>query len=111
VEPKWPSFILSNEDKNIPIDKNYWCIVPRAAIASGQEVELVYQFFKNHSDITACFRMDLSMTKLTYNAMERLGKKVGEDIEIISFDSSGISNISYLSQNTEEIGIRTVPPT
>lgn len=96
-------FVATLMENNIPIDKSNWCLVSRQTILSGGEGEMVYHFFKNHPDVTACFCVDYHMTKLTCEAMERLGRKIGRDIEVVSFDPPGYANICYLSQDTKAI--------
>ena len=101
-------FVATLMENNIPIDKSNWCIVSREAILSGKEGELVYNFFKSHPDVTACFCVDYHMTKLTCEAMERLGRKIGRDLEVVSFDPPGYSDVCYLSQDTKAIAQNAV---
>lgn len=97
------AFVATLMENNIPIDKSNWCIVPRQVILTGSEGDLVYNFFRSHPDVTACFCVDYHMTKLTCEAMERLGRKIGKDIEVVSFDPPGYADICYLSQDTKAI--------
>jgi GntR family transcriptional regulator of arabinose operon len=97
------AFVATLMENNIPIDKSNWCIVSRQSILSGNEGDMVYNFFKSHPHVTACFCVDYHMTKLTCEAMERLGRKIGQDMEVVSFDPPGYPDICYLSQDTKAI--------
>jgi GntR family transcriptional regulator, arabinose operon transcriptional repressor len=101
-------FVSALLESNIPIENSSWCLVSRKATLNGQALEVVYDFFKSHPEVTACFCVDYHLTKLAYETMERLGRKIGQDIEIICFDPPSYPNISYLSQDTKAIAQNAV---
>ncbi len=101
-------FVAALLESNMPIENSNWCLVSRKATLNGEALEVVYNFFKNHPEVSACFCVDYHLTKLAYDAMERLGRKIGQDIEIICFDPPSYPNISYLSQDTKAIAYNAV---
>ncbi len=89
-------------DKDLNINKNLWCLLD-FDIISKQATETIGTFLKDRPGVTAVFSMNAELAKYTYTAVREIGKQVPQDIEIVSFDPTRNTAISYIQQNVKEI--------
>lgn len=61
-------------------------IISSSVINHGEEQQYVLDFIQNNPDIDGVFVSGSSMSRALYNALIKNGKKIPEDIQIISYD-------------------------
>lgn len=94
--------------KKLPIDKDLWCILKIADIASGNAQHIIESFMSERPAISAAFVVNVELTNYTYYAAKRLKKSVPDDIKLVCFDRPDFQDVSYLQQNEDEICRLTV---
>ena len=71
-------------------------------------VEAIASHLKRHPDITAIFGTEYSVAKAAWDAVRRIGKRVPEDISIVSFDFDssylGLHILSHVKQPQRLMG-------
>ena len=71
-------------------------------------VDAISAHLQHHPEITAIFGTEYSVSKAAWDAVRRMGKKVPEDISIISFDFDsgylGLHPLSHIKQPQKSIG-------
>lgn len=95
-------------EHHIPISKSNWCMLDQDINDSTYAFEHIRDFYRHHKHITAAICINSEMAQYTYYALRSLGKKVPEDFELISFDQPFVPDVSYITQNEEEIARKTV---
>ncbi|RKP48937.1 GntR family transcriptional regulator [Cohnella endophytica] len=90
-------------DRKVPIDKSLWCFIALDALDSNKSVEFIYEFFKEHPDITAVFTVNAILAGKVYTALKRLGRQIPQDVEMFTFDQPNLPDIPYVSQDEETI--------
>lgn len=69
----------------------------------------IQEFIERHPEITAVFGTEYSAAKAAFDAARRLGRKIPEDISIVSFDIDssyiGSHKMSYIKQPQRQMGI------
>lgn len=72
-------------------------------------VKEIQGFLKEHPEITAVFGTEYAVSKAAHDAIRRLGKRIPEDISIVSFDMDssymGLHRMSYIKQPQRQMGI------
>ncbi len=78
----------------------------------GEETTVVADFMKKHQDVDAVFVSGYTLSQYFYEAAVKLGKKIPEDLQIVSYDGIfkqwGISNITSVEQPIEEMARQVV---
>lgn len=90
-------------ERNLSINKNLWCMLSIADIASGNGVFMIQEFLKEHPQITAVFTVNAELTHYAHRAIQLLGQSSGRSLELVSFDQSELPDVSYVKQNVEEM--------
>lgn len=90
-------------ERNQSINKNLWCMLSIAEIASGSGVYIIQQFLKEHPEITAVFTGNAELTRYTHRAIQLVGQSCGRSLELVSFDQSELPDVSYVKQNVDEM--------
>jgi LacI family transcriptional regulator len=83
-------------------------IISSSVINHGEEQQYVLDFINNNPDIDGVFVSGSSMSRALYNALIKKGKKIPEDIQIISYDGyfgewSEGNDITCVEQPIEEM--------
>ncbi len=91
---------------NMPI-----CIV-NEAIHHGDETAVVADFIEKYPDVDGVFASGYTLSQVFYEAVTALGKRIPEDLQIVSYDGIfkqwGISNITSVEQPIEEMARQVV---
>ncbi|WP_230200166.1 GntR family transcriptional regulator [Bacillus niameyensis] len=95
-------------NNGLVVNKHLWFLMNFHKISIEQAPLLIKKFLLNNPEITALFIMNAELTRYTYMAVEKIKKEYARDIEIISFDHSGIEGIAYIQQNIEECSKQTI---
>ena len=82
-------------------------------INHGEEEEKVLEFVKLYPDVDGIFVSGASMSTMLYKTLINQGKKIPEDIQIISYDGffgdNGYSNeITCVEQQVEQIAKKCI---
>ena len=77
-------------------------------INHGEEQEKVLEFIEKYPDVDGIFVSGASMSNSLYNTLIKMGKKIPEDVQIISYDGffgefKERNNITCVEQPVEEI--------
>jgi GntR family transcriptional regulator of arabinose operon len=103
TEDRSYGFEKAFQERMIPINKNLWCLVDLKTIQDNNDYNYILEFLKANLDITAIFTVNLRMLNLTIRALEELGRHIGKDIEIFTFDNPHNPQINYILQDYENI--------
>lgn len=90
-------------ERNLPINKNLWCVVSIADMASGKGSSKIQEFLRNHPEITAIFTGNAELTHMTLRALKHMNLPNEQRPELISFDQSDLAEVNYIKQNVEEM--------
>ena len=71
-------------------------------------VDVISAFYRRHPDITAVFGTEYSASKAAWDAARRVGRRVPEDLSIVSFDFDssylGLHQLTHVKQPQKLIG-------
>ncbi|MGQ4665381.1 GntR family transcriptional regulator [Metabacillus halosaccharovorans] len=95
-------------NKGTTINKNLWLTLNFNDISAGKTPTLIKEFLLSKSEITAVFTMNAELALYTHEAIKSIKKEARRDIELLSFDPSGISGVSFIQQNIAECSKKTV---
>lgn len=72
----------------------------------------IEEHLKTHPDITAIFGTEYRVSKAAWEALRRIGRKVPQDVSLVSFDMDssyvGSHTMSYIKQPQYELGRKAV---
>ena len=78
----------------------------------GEETVLVADFMEKHPDVDAVFVSGYTLSQVFYEAATKIGKKIPDDLQIISYDGIfqpwSISSITSVEQPIEEMARQVV---
>ncbi|MBO5357624.1 MAG: LacI family DNA-binding transcriptional regulator [Clostridia bacterium] len=81
-------------------------------IQHGEETVVVADFMEKYADVDGVFVSGYSLSQVFYEEAISLGKKIPDDLQIVSYDGIfkqwGISNITSVEQPVEEIARQVV---
>ena len=81
-------------------------------IQHGEEAVVVADFLEKYADVDGVFVSGYTISQVFYEAALELGKRVPEDLQIVSYDGIfkqwGISNITSVEQPIEEMARQVV---
>ncbi|MCJ7842884.1 GntR family transcriptional regulator [Lederbergia sp. NSJ-179] len=95
-------------NNGLVLNKNMWLLINFHKISKEQTPMLIQEFFLDNPDMTAVFIMNAELSRYTNMALENLKKEYGRDIELISFDDSGIEGLAYIQQDIEQCSKQTM---
>ncbi|MBW8351849.1 GntR family transcriptional regulator [Bacillus sp. IITD106] len=90
------------------VNKNLWLLMNFHKISIEQAPMLIKNFLLSNTNITALFIMNAELARYTKMAVDTIKKEYSREIEIISFDDSGIEGVSFIQQNIEECSRQTI---
>lgn len=96
-------FELAFLEKNLPINKNLWCILNIEDIASGKGSSIIREFLEDNLDITAIFACNAELTDYTHRAINVINQPGYRKPELVSFDQSDLADVSYVKQDVEDM--------
>jgi len=83
-----------------------------APIHHGEETVVVTDFMEKHADVDGVFVSGYTLSQVFYDEMLYHGKKIPEDLQIVSYDGIfkqwGIGNITSVEQPIEEMARQVV---
>ena len=81
-------------------------------IQHGEETAVVSEFMEKFSDVDGVFVSGYTLSQVFYDAAVELGKKIPEDLQIVSYDGIfrqwGTSNLTSIEQPIEELARQVV---
>jgi DNA-binding LacI/PurR family transcriptional regulator len=119
LKERMQGFIEAIADSQLAVRKDLWLIRmndrARARGADHNElashevyVDEITEHLRRHPDITALFGTEYSASKAAWDAVRRVGKRVPEDISIVSFDFDpsylGLHVLAHVKQPQRGIG-------
>lgn len=99
---------LAFTEHQLLIDKSLWCTLSLETIASGKSKDQIQQFLKSHQDVTAIFAVNAELARYAYQLLNQESMYQGSKPELVAFDESELEQVTYISQQIEEIGRRTI---
>lgn len=110
-------------DRQVVVNKDLWLVDLNAAFEHPPELlnpKEIYESYvsqieahlKAHPEITAIFGTEYYVSKAAWDALSRIGKRVPEDVSLVSFDMDlnyvGIRTMSHIRQPQTEMGRNAV---
>lgn len=115
-EDRFSGYLNAAKAHNLPIRTQHWLTriddhLPAFDAAMTEEV--IKDWLAEHPEITAVFALQSPVATLVATAAERLGKRVPQELSILSFDSPGLHDLhkhlfSHIEQNLELMGQQAV---
>ena len=91
-------------DRQLPIDKKYWLYLKRTSRADDERVKSqIAAFFKANPHVTAVFAVDTVLARLAYAALGEMGRRVPQDVALVSFDDPKLPFVPYIQQDIDTI--------
>ena len=113
-KPLVSSEVLERERAYLDVMAEYG-MTPRLVnevMQHGEETVVVSDFLEKYSDVDGVFVSGYTLSQYLYEAATDLGKKIPEDLQIVSYDGIfkqwGISNITSVEQPIEEMARQVV---
>lgn len=119
IRERMEGFMDACVNNRIMVNKSLWLSNLNAMFAQPPEVlnpaetyetyvARLEQHFREHPEITAVFGTEYLVSKAAWEALRRLGKKVPQDVSLVSFDMDssyvGSHTMSYVKQPQYEMG-------
>jgi DNA-binding LacI/PurR family transcriptional regulator len=118
IEERIEGFIAAHAENGIVADRSLWLenitsTMPNEFDPSSRErdIEMIQQHIQQHPEITALFAIEYTIAQYAYEAAQRLGLSVPEDISIICFDSplrNDAYQFTHVRQNQQAIGKQAI---
>ncbi|MGG0824512.1 GntR family transcriptional regulator [Paenibacillus turicensis] len=118
IEERIEGFIEAHAENGIVADRGLWLenitsTMPNEFDPSSRErdIEMIQQHIQQHPEITALFAIEYTIAQYAYEAAQRLGLSVPEDISIICFDSplrNDAYQFTHVRQNQQAIGKQAI---
>ena len=119
LKERMQGFLEAFADSRLAVKKDLWltsindlvnfkelCLNDRNA--HEKYVNVIAEHLLKHPEITAIFGTEYNVAKAAWDAVRRIGKRVPEDISIVSFDFDsgyvGLHLLSHIRQPQESIG-------
>lgn len=93
--------------RGYPIDKTKWMVEKDGQSNEDFRADLM-TFFRERSSVSAVVALDTPLASLTYAALHEIGRRIPDDITLVSFDDPKLPFVPYIEQNTAMIGQRAV---
>lgn len=94
--------------RGITINKNLWFILNINEISSSRTPKHILEFLLANPEITAVFTMNAELARYTHIAIDSNKKRFSRDIELLTFDSPGLSDVTYIQQDIAQCSKKTV---
>lgn len=116
VEDRIEGFIQAHAQRGIVVDKELWVNDLTSTLPNSfnpdnieRDISRLISHLQHNPSITALFAIEYNIALLAKTAVERLGRRIPEDISIICFDSppthlGGGYSFTHMRQNEEEMG-------
>lgn len=119
LKERMQGFLEAFADHRLPVKREFWLTrisdsAKAKGIAGGDTaaheayVDAIAAHLRRHPEITAIFGTEYSASKAAWDAGRRVGKRVPEDLSIVSFDFDssylGLHILSHVKQPQKEIG-------
>lgn len=116
-------FIEASLEAGVPVRKELWCrrLVEEAQAAGLDKndpasyevyVQAIAEHLKRHPEITAIYGTEYTASMAAWDAARKIGRKIPEDISIVSFDfntgSLGFHTLTHVEQPQQELGALSV---
>ncbi|WP_262315933.1 LacI family DNA-binding transcriptional regulator [Lacticaseibacillus parakribbianus] len=120
IDDRITGFITAHIDAQQPFSRQQIVstidsVVPNSKRAITDDIAVLKTFFKQNPDLTAVVTSEYNIALLATSALEALGKRVPEDVSIISFDAPAMNpyephpvRFTHIEQNEAEIGKQAV---
>nr|WP_207627721.1 MULTISPECIES: GntR family transcriptional regulator [Bacillaceae] len=90
------------------INKNLWLTLGFNDISQHKTPKLIKEFLISKPEMTAIFTMNAELAAYTHLAISSLKSEACQEIELLTFDSPGISGVTFIKQDIEECSKKTV---
>lgn len=123
IRERMEGFTDACVDKHVIVNKDLWLVNLNAAFDQPPEllnatdtyetyVAQIQAHLQRHPEITAIFGTEYRVSKAAWEALRRLGRKIPDDVSLVSFDMDssyvGSHTMSYIKQPQHDMGRRAV---
>ncbi|WP_066192159.1 MULTISPECIES: GntR family transcriptional regulator [Gracilibacillus] len=113
IKERLNGIVSAFAENKVSVNRAYWCdTIKRISATEKRDIALMKQYLEENPDLTALMALEYKIAVLAKIAVEQLGKKVPENISILSFDSPTVTSsqwrFTHLKQNESEIGRRAL---
>lgn len=96
-------------ERELPIDKKYWLYLKRHTKQDDEGLkEKIKTFFQAYPEITAAITIDTVLARLVYAAVYEIGKRIPDDLTLVSFDDPKLPFVPYIVQDIPAIAEKAV---
>lgn len=90
-------------DHKLSIDQDLWFHIPLHVLRSDRCLPAIVDFLDERKKVSAVFTLTEEIARQTFTALQLLGRKIPDDIEMITFDEPEL-NIPCVLQDEHHIG-------
>ena len=91
----------------LPIDRALW-FTKKAGTSDKLVIEQLKEFFLMRPNVTAAVTVDSPLASLSYAALNEIGRKIHDDVMLVSFDDPKLPFVPHVKQDVAEIARRAV---
>ncbi|WP_158602316.1 GntR family transcriptional regulator [Cohnella endophytica] len=96
-------------ERALSIDKKYWLYLKRNTKLDDEALkERIKSFLRTYPQITAVITIDTVLARLVYASVYEIGKRIPDDMTLVSFDDPKLPFVPYIEQNIPAIADKTV---
>ncbi|MFB9279287.1 GntR family transcriptional regulator [Cohnella cellulosilytica] len=96
-------------ERSLPIDKKYWLYLKRHTKEDDAGLkEKIKAFFHTYPRITAVITIDTVLARLVYASVYEIGKRIPDELTLVSFDDPKLPFVPYIEQNIPAIAEKAV---
>lgn len=103
VEDRVAGFEKCCFDNDLPINQNDWCILDYDINETDYTFTAIESFFLKKKYITAAICINAEIAQCAYYVLQKMGKCIPTNFELISFDQPYLNGVSYIAQDEEDI--------
>lgn len=93
--------------RGFPIDKTKW-MVEKAGQSDDNFRSDLMTFFRERPSISAVVAIDTPLASFSYAALNEVGRRVPDDVTLVSFDDPKLPFVSFVEQDAATIAQRAV---
>lgn len=107
TKERFDGFERAFSDQGLPIDTRNWFINP-GFLPLPETGEALKEFLSSRKNIDGIICVNTPLASLTYAILQESGRRVPEDVTLVSFDDPKLPFVPYVEQDVRTIGLSAV---